>query len=142
MIKYALRCKDRHEFDAWFANSGTYDKQSSAGQIFCPSCGSAEVSKALMAPSIVTARGKPERVSLPAESSQREALELMRKVKKFVEENSEYVGPRFAEEALKIHYEEVEPRGIHGEASENELKALHEEGVEFYPVPVVPEDHN
>lgn len=143
MIKYALRCKDGHQFEAWFASSAAYDKLATAGQVLCTNCGSADVSKAPMAPSIVAGRTASERTPVAApEPGHREAVELMRKLKSFVEQNSEYVGPRFAEEALKIHYEEAEPRGIRGEASENELRALHEEGVEFYPLPVMPEEHN
>jgi hypothetical protein len=143
MIKYALRCKDGHQFDAWFASSAAYDKLAAAGQVACTNCGSADVSKALMAPSIVSGRSAPERTPVAtAEPVHREAVELMRKLKAFVEQNSENVGPRFAEEALKIHYQEAEPRGIRGEASESELRTLHEEGVEFYPLPVMPEEHN
>jgi hypothetical protein len=143
MIKYALRCKDSHEFEAWFASSAAYDKLAATSQVLCPNCGSAQVSKALMAPSIVSGRAAaPMPAPVPTDPRQREALDLMRKLKQFVQDNSEYVGPRFAEEALKIHHEETEARGIHGEASESDLKTLREEGVEFYPLPVVPEDHN
>ena len=66
----------------------------------------------------------------------------MRKLREHVTQNAEYVGPRFADEALKIHHEESEARGIYGEASETEAKLLREEGIEFYPLPVLPEDHN
>ena len=66
----------------------------------------------------------------------------MRKLREHVAQNSEYVGPRFAEEARKIHHEEVEPRGIHGEASNEDVKLLKEEGVEFFPLPALPEEHN
>ncbi len=69
----------------------------------------------------------------------REALQHLRKQ---VTENADYVGNRFAEEARKIHYDEVEPRGIYGEASSDEAKALAEEGIGFLPLPPLPEDHN
>ena len=71
-----------------------------------------------------------------------EVLELMRKVRDEVHANAEYVGPRFAEEALKIHHDDAPSRGIYGEASVDEVKALHDEGVDCIPLPILPEDHN
>ena len=62
----------------------------------------------------------------------------MRKLRAEIESKSEYVGPRFSEEARKIHYEEAPARGIHGEATADEAKALKEEGIEFYPLPSCP----
>ncbi len=99
-----------------------------------------------MAPNIVSGPRR-EAVVAPVEDKSpppppSEAVEIMRKLKSFIEQNSEYVGPRFAEEALKIHYEEAAPRSIYGEASKDELENLQDEGVEFHPLPVMPEDHN
>jgi hypothetical protein len=157
MILYRLRCKKGHEFEAWFANSTTFDKQEKRGLLSCPSCGTARVSKALMAPSIAkraktklaAKRGqeasqeaqpaKPETQRVAAHS---ELASAMRKLRAEIEAKSEYVGPRFSEEARKIHYEEVPARGIHGEATADEAKALKEEGIEFYPLPILPEDQN
>src|SRR5262249_21326531 len=101
------------------------------------------VEKALMAPNIVSSE-KSQAIAKPSaeDSAKREALTFMRKLRDFVEQSSEYVGPRFAEEALKIHYEEQNARSIYGEASENEIDHLREEGVEFYPLPALPEDQN
>lgn len=143
MIKYLLKCAEDHEFQAWFANSSAYEKLARSGQIHCPTCGGQKVEKALMAPSIVSGAQR-ETIAKPAQTDtrQHEALQLMRKLKTFVERNSEYVGPRFAEEALKIHHEEAEARSIYGEASKGEVDDLREEGVEFYSLPTVPEDHN
>ena len=67
---------------------------------------------------------------------------MLRRLRAEVEKNAEYVGPRFAEEARKMHYDEVEKRGIYGEATLEEARELHEEGIEFYPLPRLPEDHN
>jgi len=71
-----------------------------------------------------------------------ELRSMMRAVRDHVTKNAEYVGPRFADEARKIHYEEAEPRGIYGEASGEEVLSLKEEGVDVHPLPVLPEDHN
>ena len=71
-----------------------------------------------------------------------EAMAAMRKIRDHVTENADYVGEKFPEEARKIHYEEAEKRGIYGEATTDEAKALAEEGVEFHPLPILPEEQN
>ncbi|MGD9868824.1 MAG: DUF1178 family protein [Hyphomicrobiales bacterium] len=131
MIRYALRCKDGHQFEAWFQNSAAFDRQAARGQVSCPQCGSAKVSKAVMAPNIASNTPSPERV--------RAALKELRE---HVTANAEYVGDRFASEARKIHHEETEARGIYGEATPEEVKELNEEGVEVYPLLPAPEDSN
>jgi hypothetical protein len=156
MILYRLRCKKGHEFEAWFASGAAFDRQEKRGQLSCPNCGTSAVSKALMAPSITKrarrsrARPPEEKVARPAPAkpemqrlaAHSELASAMRKLRAEIEAKSEYVGPRFPEEARKIHYEEVPARGIHGEATPEEAKALKEEGIEFYPLPVLPEDQN
>ena len=144
MIKYALKCADSHEFEAWFANSSAYEKQSRTGQVLCPACGTEKVEKALMAPNIVSGqRHEPAAVKPKAQDTPPpEAAALLRKFKTFIEQNSEYVGPRFAEEARKIHHEESEARSIYGEASDGDVRELLEEGLDLYALPVLPEDHN
>ena len=156
MILYRLKCKKGHEFEAWFASSAAYDKQAKRGQLSCPKCGSTQVAKAPMAPRIAK-RGKSKRIDKPVEkpteatkqgpethrvAAHGELASAMRKLRAEIEKKSEYVGPRFPEEARKIHYEEVPARGIHGEATADEAKALSEEGIEFFPLPILPEDRN
>jgi hypothetical protein len=141
MIKYSLRCSQGDEFEAWFSNSAAYETQAAAKQILCPNCGTDRVEKALMAPNVVSGRSKHTQPE-SAPNSQAEIVAMVRKLREHVAQNSEYVGPRFAEEARKIHHEEAEARGIHGEASDQDVKLLKEEGVEFYPLPALPEEHN
>ncbi len=148
MIKYRLQCKDGHEFEGWFSNSLAFDKQAKRGLIACPDCGATKVSKALMAPSVATRSRNREEAPPPVPAAAtsppmpvpKEFIDMMRRVRKQVESTAEYVGPRFAEEARKIHYEESEARGIYGEASLAEAKELHEEGIEVLPLPRLPED--
>ena len=153
MILYRLKCRKGHEFEAWFASSAAYDKQAERRQLSCPKCGTSQVGKAPMAPRIAK-RGKPKSTQRPAEAPRPEKPEMhrvaahgelataMRKLRTEIEAKSEYVGPRFPEEARKIHYEEAPARGIHGEATADEAKALSEEGIEFFPLPILPDDHN
>jgi hypothetical protein len=151
MIRYQLKCEKRHEFDAWFASSAAFDRQRKRGLVACPRCGTVNVEKALMAPSIPRKgkRKSTERQSPPAATAEThrvaahgELAQAMRKLRAELEAKSEYVGPRFPEEARKIHYEETPARGIHGEASREEAHALREEGIEFFPIPILPEDQN
>lgn len=91
-----------------------------------------------MTPNIVgtgKVREKPD--TIPGE-----AMAMLRALRRHVTENADYVGPRFAEEARKIHFEEAEPRGIYGEATAAEVKDLHADGVEICPLPQLPEDAN
>ena len=50
--------------------------------------------------------------------------------------HTEDVGERFPEEARRIHYGEAAERGIRGEATPEERRALHEEGIEVMAIPV------
>ena len=75
----------------------------------------------------------------PRQQAMREAIKALRKQ---VTENADYVGDKFAEEARKIHYNEVEARGIYGEATGDEAQALADEGIDFLPLPSLPEDRN
>ena len=156
MIRYRLICPKSHEFEAWFASSGAFDQQAKRKLVTCPACGSPKITKALMAPSVVTSetkarRGarKPKPVAEPTEmpqlvanAEQRELIAKMRKLRDAVLAKSEYVGPRFAEEARRMQDRESEHRGIYGEASPADVKALAEDGIEVFAVPVLPDDQN
>ena len=134
MIRYSLTCEKTHVFEVWFSNSSAYDDQAARKLIECPQCGSVKISKAPMAPSVAGTKKSGER---PAE-----IMETLRQVRDHVMDNAENVGDQFASEARKIHHEESEPRGIYGKATKEEAEALSEEGVEFHPLPALPEDHN
>jgi hypothetical protein len=142
MIRYSLACIDGHDFEAWFADSAAYDAQKSEGMLVCPVCGSEEVDKALMAPSVSTARKKNSMRLAANMPEQEETISMLRKLREHLTANADYVGPRFAEEARRIHYKEAERRGIYGEASKEDARALADEGIEFHPLPMLPEEHN
>lgn len=143
MIRYSLSCEREHGFEAWFRSADDFDRAVAAGESACPICGSTAVHKAVMAPAVAGTKKKGERVSLavpdPRSKAMREALSEFRKK---VTENADYVGDKFPEEARKIHYDEVEPRGIYGEATPDEARDLAEEGIGFHPLPPAPEDLN
>lgn len=140
MIVYDLLCENAHRFEGWFASPEAFSHQHEAGQLACPMCGSSSVQKQPSAPYVQTGGGDDNGQAVMANP---ELLETMRK--KFVEfvlQNTEDVGGRFAEEARAIHYKEAPDRAIRGQASEHETKALQDEGIEVFalPVPVLPKD--
>lgn len=141
MIHYALVCENTHKFEAWFRNAEAYDQQKTRGIVTCPICSTGAVDKALMAPAL--SRAPAEKVALsighPQQAQLREALKALRN--KVISE-ADYVGDKFAEEARKIHFKDVEAHGIYGEATQDEVAALVEDGVDFMPLPNLPEEHN
>jgi hypothetical protein len=143
MIRYTLRCEHDHAFDAWFASSAAYDRAAEAAANVCPLCGSVKVDKAIMAPAIGGAGRREEKVTLATVDPKRQALvAAVKELREKVAANADYVGGRFAEEARKIHYEETPPRSIYGEATPEEARSLAEEGVDFQPLPQLPEGQN
>jgi hypothetical protein len=165
MICYALNCDQGHTFESWFQNSAAYDKQAKRGLVACPACGSVKVEKAIMAPRLARADATEPRAplsmpatpppqmqppSLPLGKSpvammsppERELRQKLKELRDHITKNANYVGASFPEEARKIHYGETEHRSIYGEASPQEAKELHEEGIEFHPIPILPDDQN
>jgi hypothetical protein len=158
MIRYTLACPDAHAFEAWFSNSAAFEEQQSEGLLVCPVCGSTAIDRALMAPSVSTSRSRESRpdksrqdnsesvrvANVPEKSAPetQEVVAALRKLRQHLTRNAENVGNRFAEEARRIHYEESEKRAIYGEATREDAKDLAEEGIDFHPLPPLPEDQN
>jgi hypothetical protein len=161
MIRYALNCDHGHMFESWFANSAAYDKQAKRALIACPVCDSTKVEKAMMAPRLgrSDAAEPPEPKTLPMPAPppapgatqapvavmsppERELRKKLKELRDHLTKNADYVGPRFPEQARKIHYGEIEHRSIYGEATPDEAKELHEEGIEFHPLPILPDEFN
>lgn len=139
MIKYRLVCQSQHEFEAWFSNSDAFERQAELEQVTCPECGSPRVAKAMMAPNVAHRTSASD--GLPSDR-RKSVLDQLAKLREQVLANAEYVGPRFADEARKIHYEEDDQRGIYGEATGEEVQALTEEGIDVLPLPRLPKDNN
>jgi hypothetical protein len=153
MILFDLQCGKGHVFEGWFRDNATYEAQEKAREVACPACGDTAVRKAIMAPRIGRSSKAAPETPAPAEPSSpnpkalaklaagQQAKELRAKLtelRKLVETNCDYVGPKFAEEARRIHYGETEHRNIYGEASKEEAKSLTEEGIEFGSIPWLP----
>jgi hypothetical protein len=166
MIRYALACDRGHTFESWFRNSAAYDRQVRLDLVVCPVCNSSKVAKTIMAPRVTGPRKPKERPAsevpgqsnAPAEAGrpteqasapvamvspqEREFRKKLKELREHLIKNADYVGQRFPEEARKMHYGETEHRSIYGEASPDQARELHEEGIEFHPLPVLPDERN
>jgi len=144
VIAYSLSCAQGHEFEGWFQSGTAYESQAKAGALTCPICGNDKISKAIMAPAVKTSITKAKGRPAPAESApdQQKLRQFVAGFRKYVEENADYVGPQFPEEARKIHYGEAESRHIYGESTIREAQELIEEGIEIAPLPSDPSDLN
>ena len=141
MIRFSLHCDHAHEFEGWFRSNDDFETQKKRGFVECPTCGSNKVEKALMAPAVSTGR-KKEKIALAMGEQQRRAMAELKALSQKMRENADYVGDKFAEEARKIHFGETEARGIYGEATPDEARDLIEDGVDFMPIPVFPDEQN
>ena len=165
MIRYALACDKGHAFESWFQNSAAYEKQVKLRLVACPVCDSTKVEKTIMAPSVAGGKKRGEALvpapELPSPApgtagplaeatapvamvspQERELRKKLRELREHLVQNADYVGQKFADEARKMHYGEIEHRSIYGEASSEQAKELHEEGIEFHPLPVLPDERN
>ena len=142
MILFDLKCDSEHRFEAWFRDGASFDSQRRSRKVQCPVCGTAAVDKALMAPKLVRGEGGREPEPAPAKAPKERAgapsLKGLQALREHIEKNSDDVGERFADEARKVHYGEVEPRNIHGRATDRESRELRDEGIEFGEFPWLP----
>ncbi len=137
MIKYALACEHGHDFEGWFGASADFDDQAARGLLECPVCASKAVRKQIMAPAVAGTKAQKSGADLPPEARQ-VMMEALGKVRAHVEDNFDYVGDAFAREARAIHEGKSEERGIYGEATPTEVKALVEDGVPVAALPPAP----
>ena len=162
MIRYALTCDKGHAFESWFQNSAAYDTQVKRKLVSCPACGSAKVERAIMAPQIVSQKGRASAEPAPATATatstttevttptstpllmaqERELRAKLKELRDHIVKNADNVGERFPNEARKMHYGDIEHRPIYGEASPDEARSLIDEGIEVTPLPVLPDDRN
>lgn len=127
MIRYSLACVGEHEFEAWFSNSEAYDKQRKKKLVECPVCGSTDVHKQIMAPSV-----RSSDKAVPADVA---AAKMAGEIRKHIADTHDYVGDRFADEARSMYYGETAHRPVWGEVTPETAQELVEEGVPALPLP-------
>ncbi len=135
MIVFNLQCADGHGFEAWFKDAKAFESQRRGRKVACPVCGVTRVAKLPAAPRIAKGKGDTQETADQGRARTTAFMHALDKLQKHVEENCDYVGDRFADEARKIHQGDAEERGIYGEATKKETKELTEEGVPFAAIP-------
>ena len=153
MILFRLACDCGHEFETWFQSGRAFELIASRRELACPMCGGSEVQKAPMAPRIAKRPDVgvlPDGSSISSDGDQDVAIArtrndfaaAVRRLRQEVRARADYVGPRFAEEARKIDAGDAPDRGIYGEATASEARALIDDGIAVLPLPRLPEDNN
>jgi len=155
VIRFALVCESAHTFESWFRDGEAFDEQRERGLLSCPVCQSTTIDKAIMAPQVA----RKDRGALPPPNAetppavepapvalmtpeQAELRSRLKELRDLMLRNSDNVGTKFAEEARRMHFGEVEHRAIHGEADREQVVALLEDGIEVMPLPGLPDERN
>jgi hypothetical protein len=144
MIRFSLVCDNGHDFESWFASNESYDFQIENSLVACPHCNVLKISKAVMAPAV--ARGERRAAEPPKQEvaligeGDTEIRRMIRELHEKIVAATDDVGAQFPTEARKIHDGDAPERPIRGQASQEEARALLDEGVSILPLPILPED--
>ena len=139
MIKYNLRCENKHEFESWFSDSNEFEKLKKNNLLECIYCNSTKVNKSIMSPRVVNNKEtKSDFISIENLRGKKEAL---KKLKKFVENNFEFVGDKFASQVREIYYDTSRKKNIYGTTTLEERKELSDEGIELISIPWIEKEN-
>ena len=155
MIKYSLKCVEENcnknePFDGWFQNSSSFEKQINDGYISCPYCGSLNIKKNLMSPSLKSTKKKETKIISKNikynelnknTNKQIDMMVILRNLKKEIQKNAEFVGKNFTKEAKAIHEGKSKERAIYGQADAKDLEELKSKNIDFINVPWVQDDN-
>ena len=134
MIVFNLVCKScQFKFEGCFDNSKDYEKQLRKNFINCPNCNSSSIKKFLMSPNLSKKSNAKKTIK-----NKKTVINNIKKYKKIIEKNFDYVGSNFTEEAKKMKYGEIDERPIYGEASLDQTKELLDEEISVVPLPWTP----
>ena len=136
MIKYNLKCNNEHEFESWFSDSNEFDNLKKKKLLECIFCSSKKINKSIMAPMISGTKINNNEVQELNENLLNEKDKLL-KLRKFVENNFEYVEKNFSDKVREIYYDKKSKKAIYGNTTSKERKELEEEGIDLLSVPWV-----
>ena len=158
MIKYKLKCKSDYcanekEFDGWFQNIASYEKQKNQGLINCPVCGGDKVVKLLTTPNLTTTNNNKledvnnnnkatiESNSLLANDNLKNSSTILRTIKKELQKNSTYVGDEFVSKVRSMKEGKIVEKPIHGHGTHKEIQELRDDGIDVVNIPWISDDH-
>ena len=133
MIKYNLKCKNKHEFESWFLDSKEFEKLKLKKMIECSFCGTKSIDKTIMSPNIGIK--ELEEKGFKASNKLEKVRSDLLKMRNFIEKNFEYVGTNFPREVRNIYYDKRKNKNIYGKATQEESEQLKDEGIELTAVP-------
>ena len=137
MIKYNLKCKNKHEFESWFSDSVEFEKLLKKKMIECLFCKTKSIKKSIMAPRI----SSKKEINFPNKEIRKMKKDLL-KLRKFVEKNFDYVGENFPNEVRKVYYDKKRNKNIYGTATAKEADELNDEGIDLTTIPWIDNKEN
>jgi hypothetical protein len=140
MIKYNLKCHNDHEFESWFSSSIEFDNLKKKKLLECIFCSSKKINKSIMAPMISNIKKNSQEIKVLNESLKNDKNKLLQ-LRKFVENNFEFVGKSFSRKVREIYYDKKAKKMIYGTTTSKEKKELEEEGIDLLSIPWVNKDN-
>ena len=140
MIKYNLKCKNKHEFESWFSDSKEFDRLKRKNLIECIFCQSKKIEKSIMAPNVANTKLQNKQKKISSLKMKNFKKDLI-KLRKFVEKNFEFVGNNFANKVREVYYDKKSKKNIYGSTTAEEKEELKEEGIDLVNIPWVEKDN-
>ena len=140
MIKYNLKCHKDHEFESWFSDSKEFDNLKKKKLLECIFCLSKKIDKSIMSPMLSGTKENNNQIKILNENFQNNKNKLL-KLRKFVENNFEYVGENFSKKVREVYYDKSHKKAINGTTTQDERKELEEEGIDLFSIPWVSKDN-
>ena len=140
MIKYNLKCENNHEFESWFSDSKEFEKLRKKKLLECIYCRSKKISKSIMAPMISNSKSKNDEFEIINKDLKNQNYKL-HKLRKYIEENFDYVGKDFSKRVREIYYDKKNKKTIYGKTTPKEKKELAEEGIDLLSIPWVDKEN-
>lgn len=133
MIVYDLTCGNGHTFEGWFEDLKAFQNQRKNNLVACPLCNDTSIQ---VLPSTFGIKKSPTKSANPSKDETPQQALTPEKIVSFLENNFEDVGAKFAQEALKMHYDVTEKRNIRGTSTSAEEETLQKEGIKFLKFPL------
>jgi len=140
MIRYILKCHKEHEFESWFSSSEEFEKLSKRKLLECIYCTSKNINKSIMAPMVSNSKSKNDEFEVIGKNFKNQNGKLL-KLRKYIEENFEYVGKDFSKKVREIYYDKKSKKAIYGTTTAEERKELSEEGIDLLSIPWINKDN-
>ena len=141
MIKYNLKCENKHEFESWFSDSKEFENLKKKKLLECIFCASRKINKSIMSPMISVTKKLPKNFSLEKNKEFEAQKKQLLNIRNFIEKNFEYVGKNFSQKVREIYYDKKNDRTIYGTTTEKERKELSDEGIDLLTIPWIDKDN-